>query len=229
MRTIAIGDIHGCYNELKTLIDELIDNGYYDHEMDRIVFLGDYVDRGENSREVIKYIREMQMEYGENVIALMGNHEEMLLSFCDEIDMSWIYNGYDKTIMSYIENKDDFYSDLEWIRELPMYFEDDNFIYVHAGINPYKDMENQNIDDLLWSRDFVVEEKECDKIVIFGHTPTEMLTGSTRPYITSSNNVDIDTGCVYGGALTALIVEDDMIVDFYQVEKESLEDSKEAV
>lgn len=225
MRTIAIGDIHGCYNELKKLIDGLTNDGYYNPATDRIVFLGDYVDRGDNSREVIKYIREMQ-DGNDNVIALMGNHEDMLLGFCEEVDTMWLYNGYDYTIKSYIGKKEDFYSDLNWIRGLPLYFEDDYFVYVHAGINPYRKMEEQKESDLLWTRTFVTMEKDYYKRVIFGHTPTELLDGSARPFVTKYNHIDIDTGCVFGGALTAVIIDDDEVVDYYQINKE---EQREAV
>ena len=220
MRTIAISDVHGCYNELKELIKTLEEEGKYNKNTDRLIFLGDYIDRGKDSRLVIKYIRELQ-EYNDNVIALMGNHEDMLLDYLCDRSESWVYNGHMTTLNSYDGFDKQFGDDIVWMENLPLYFEDEHFIYVHAGIDPSKPMEMQKKNTLLWVReDFIYDETECDKRVIFGHTPTMNLNGGSKPVMTYGNgNIDIDTGCVYGGALTALIINDDEIEGFYQVEK----------
>lgn len=220
MRTIVIGDIHGCYNELVRLIDTLVESGEYDGNVDKLVFLGDYIDRGENSRLVIKLIRELQKE-NENVIALMGNHEDMLIDYLDMRSNDWVWNGHYDTIKSYKGFDDDFEDDIEWMRNLPLYHEDDNFIYVHAGVDVYKPMEEQDRHTLLWIREeFIYNTKEYYKQVIFGHTPTTHLDGVSKPVYTFTYNVDVDTACVYGGALSALIIEDGEIGGFYQIQKE---------
>ena len=85
MRTIVIGDVHGCYNELKELVLTLETEGEYRKGIDKLVFLGDYIDRGSDSRLVIEFIRNLQKE-NDNVIALMGNHEDMLLDYLDGIN-----------------------------------------------------------------------------------------------------------------------------------------------
>ena len=100
MRTIVIGDIHGCYKELKQLIVDLKDNREYNKDTDRLIFLGDYIDRGEDSREVIWYIQELQKE-NSNVIALMGNHEKMCIDFMVRHQDGWLWNGYEATFNSY--------------------------------------------------------------------------------------------------------------------------------
>ena len=81
MKTIVIGDIHGCYRELDLLVSGLIKEGRYVPEEDRLIFLGDYIDRGDNPRLAVKYVRDLQDMYGDKVIALMGNHEDMLLDY----------------------------------------------------------------------------------------------------------------------------------------------------
>lgn len=221
MRTIVIGDVHGCYNELKELILTLETEGEYNKETDKLVFLGDYIDRGENSRKVIEFIRNLQKN-NNKVIALMGNHEDMLIDYLNMADNSWVWNGHTNTLDSYKGFEKQFDDDVEWIKNLPLYHEDKYFIYVHAGIDPYKSMKKQDKNTLLWVREpFIYNEKEYRKQVIFGHTPTANISMEWKPVRTFANNIDIDTGCVYGGALTALIIDNDKIDGFYQVNKEN--------
>lgn len=228
MRTIVIGDTHGCFNELKDLILTLEESGEYNKYTDKLIFLGDYIDRGDDSRLVVSYIRTLQKN-NDKVIALMGNHEDMLLNYIDGKDEWWLHNGHDATLESYVGFYNQFLSDVEWMRNLPLYHEDEHFIYVHAGINTSKPMEEQRRDILLWTREeFIYDYKEYNKKVIFGHTPTANLNGTWKPIYTDTHNVDIDTGCVYGGALTALIIDDDKINGFYQMPKEK-EEKKEDV
>lgn len=219
MRKIVIGDIHGCYRELKELIATLKREGEYNKDTDKLIFLGDYIDRGKDSRLVIEFIRGLQKD-NDNVIALMGNHEDMLLDWDKNRDGLWILNGGQETLKSYKGYKEQFEKDIEWIRNLPVYHEDDDFVYVHAGVDVTEVMEKQDRHTLLWIREpFIYYPKEYYKRVIFGHTPTAFLTEDTKPVRTFANNVAIDTGCVYGGALTALIIDDDEVDGFYQVVK----------
>ncbi len=227
MRTIVIGDIHGCYDELKDLISTLETEGEYNKGIDKLVFLGDYIDRGENSRLVIEFIRNLQ-ENNDNVIALMGNHEDMLLDYIDGLSDDWLWNGHTSTMNSYEGFRNQFNSDVQWMRSLPLYHEDEHCIYVHAGINAYRPMEKQDKKTLLWVREqFIYSVKEHYKTVIFGHTPTVNLTGEYKPVRTYVGNYDIDTGCVYGGALTALILDDGEANGFYQSHKENEYDESE--
>ena len=219
MRTIVIGDVHGCYNELKELITILETEGEYNKETDKLVFLGDYIDRGSDSRKVIEFIRNLQKS-NDKIIALMGNHEDMLIDYLNNRSDNWTWNGHTDTLDSYKGFDKQFKDDVKWIKSLPLYHEDKYFIYVHAGIDPYKSMKKQNRDTLLWVREpFIYNGKKYDKQVIFGHTPTAHLSEEWKPVRTFANNIAIDTGCVYGGALTALIIDDDEIDGFYQVDK----------
>lgn len=221
MRTIVIGDVHGCYDELKELISTLEAEAEYKKGIDKLVFLGDYIDRGDDSRLVIEFIRNLQKE-NDNVIALMGNHEDMLLAYLDNNDVNWKWNGYQYTMTSYTGFDNQFRKDVQWIRSLPLYHEDEHCVYVHAGIDPYKPMEEQDRNTLLWVREpFIYNMKEYHKKVIFGHTPTANLSEEWKPVRTYANNYDIDTGCVYGGALTALIIDDGEINGFYQIDKQT--------
>lgn len=218
MKTIVIGDIHGCYNELRALFSTLKKSGEYNKKVDKIIFLGDYIDRGSDSRKVIGFIKNLQ-KHNKNVIALMGNHEDMFLNYLKGTDDSWIWNGHESTIESYKGYPKHFDNDIEWIKSLPLYYEDEHFVYVHAGIDLDKPMNEQSKHTLLWIREpFIYNDNKYHKQVIFGHTPT-LNFGGTEPVKTFNNNVAIDTGCVFGGALTALIIEDGEISGFYQQEK----------
>lgn len=222
MKTIVVGDIHGCYNELKALIEDLEVSGEYNKDTDKLVFLGDYIDRGKDSRLVIEFIRNLQKN-NKNIIALMGNHEDMLLNYYRGIDNWWTFNGYNDTLNSYKGYEEQLKDDIKWIRMLPLYHEDNYFVYVHAGVDVNKPLEEQDKRTLLWTREpFIYAEKEYHKRVIFGHTPTINLIEEYNPVCTITNNIDIDTGCVYGGNLTALIIEDDEIKGFYQICKEEI-------
>lgn len=226
MRTIVIGDIHGCYNELVSLYSDLVSSGKYNKDTDRLIFLGDYIDRGKDSKLVVKFIRNLQKE-NNNVIALMGNHEDMLLEYYKGLGKAWTWNGSKSTLKSYKSHKGfnkQLEDDIKWMENLPLYYEDEYFIYVHAGVDVDKPLEKQNKDTLLWIReDFIYSEKKYHKKVIFGHTPTVNLIGEYKPVHTFADNIGIDTACVYGGVLSALIIEDDKIKGYYQIEKEKEE------
>ena len=227
MRTIVIGDVHGCYNELKEMILTLETEGEYKKGIDKLVFLGDYIDRGDDSRLVIGFIRKLQEE-NDNVIALMGNHEDMLLNYLYDDNDDWLWNGYRSTMDSYEGFDNQFKRDVQWIKTLPLYHEDEYCIYVHAGIDPYKPMEEQDRYNLLWVREpFIYNRKKYHKRVVFGHTPTANLSEEWKPVRTYANNIDIDTGCVYGGALTALIIDDGETNGFYQIHKGEVNNNEE--
>lgn len=226
MKTIVISDIHGCYNELKELLLTLEEKDEYNKDIDRLIFLGDYIDRGEDSRKVIELIRNLQKD-NDNVIALMGNHEDMLLSYYKDIDNCWLYNGSNETIKSYRLYNKQFKDDMEWMRNLPLYYEDEYFVYVHAGIDVDKPLEEQDRETLLWIREpFIYNNKGYHKRVVFGHTPT-INFGMYEPTLTFTDDIDIDTGCVFGNALTALIIEGDEVKGFYQVDKQKKDKQEE--
>ena len=219
MRTVAISDIHGCYDELVNLMQDLVDSEVYDPQTDKLIFLGDYIDRGDDSKKVVQYIRNLQKN-NDNVIALMGNHEMMCVDYLREESNNWLFNGCNNTIESYRGDKKQLINDAEWMEQLPLYYEDEHFVYVHAGINPNKPLDEHSKYELLWVREpFLYDVSKFPKTVIFGHTPSISMMEGDKPYRTFAGNVCVDTGCVFGGKLTALIITDDNIEGFYQAEK----------
>lgn len=205
MKKFVFGDIHGCYNELISLMYKIKP----DLGVDQLIFLGDYIDRGPDSYKVIQFLMDLQNKFGkENIILLRGNHEEMAINNILSGNTP-IMGGYRSTYYDFIGNYDHISNYLDFFQSLPLYHEDDNFIYVHGGILPDTPMSQQTSDDLLWIRDrFFDSSTKFPKTVFFGHTPTLNITGSWAPFI-KEDRVGIDTGCIYGGHLTAFEIIDD--------------------
>lgn len=200
-KTFVIGDIHGCNVKFNDLLQKVAPT-----KDDRIILLGDYIDRGLDSRGVIDTILWLIMG-GYDVIPLMGNHEEILLGYVEDPHVFiyyWFNNGGDFTRKSY-ENPfgestflENMAKHLTVIKDFRVCFEDEAFFYAHAGVDPEKSLKDQDVWDLLWiRRKFVETTKDFGKVVVFGHTPLK------EPLI-MRNKIGIDTGCVFGGKLTCL-------------------------
>jgi serine/threonine protein phosphatase 1 len=199
-KLFAVGDIHGCLYKLYSLYGRI----EFDPKRDRIVFLGDYIDRGPWSFGVIEFLLKLKRDCPKAVF-LKGNHEEMLEDYLSGKDRkTFMANGGDRTIQSYRENalkgQESVFPEkhLEFFRSLLPYYETDRFIFVHAGLREGVELRNQHTHDLLWSRgSFIYSDYDFGKIVVFGHTPF------SEPYITR-NRIGIDTGAVYGNKLTGV-------------------------
>ncbi|MEI8347474.1 MAG: metallophosphoesterase family protein, partial [Pseudomonadota bacterium] len=209
----AIGDIHGCAEELKQLIAKLpLDQN------STLVFLGDYVDRGEDSKGVVDYILFLKKKY--KVVTLMGNHEKMFLEFLKNEKSaeaaSFVFNGGNSTLGSYGDDTGMYHVPAEhsqFFKTLQLYYVTDKYCFVHAGVPdvPVSDFGKKDYSgDFLWVREnFFESEFEWDKLIIHGHTPKKTPVVNIR-------RINIDTGCVFGGTLTALQLPDKK---FYQVAK----------
>jgi len=203
-KIFAIGDIHGCNSRLDNMMEKL----HINKKEDSLVFIGDYVDRGPDSKGVVDSILEIRKTV-DNVICLKGNHELMFLNYyCEHRDEErFMYNGGLITLISYgfmregwAENLDVPESHMQFFSTLQPFYETDRYIFVHAGLRPGIPLEKQNTDDLLWIRyEFINSPCDFGKMVIFGHTPVSY----TTPHI-QNNKIGIDTGAIYGGKLTCL-------------------------
>ena len=202
-RIFAIGDIHGCISKLENIIDRID----LDAQNDTLVFIGDYIDRGPDSKGVVDFVLELRKSINQ-VICLLGNHEQMFLDYLHDKNFNkeiFLVNGGGNTISSYgvIETSEGIKVDvpeshMQFFTSLLPYYETDDYIFVHAGLRPNIPLEKQSIEDLIWIRhEFINSSYDFGKIVIFGHTLF------SQPLI-EPNKIGIDTGAVYGGKLTCI-------------------------
>ncbi len=135
-KIFAIGDIHGCFNKLVSLMDKV----NIDFNQDTIVFMGDYIDRGPDSFEVVEYLMHLKKKYS-NIVLLKGNHEEMLLNYLSGSDRYlYLSNGGQQTIESYMDRPYNIKAGpipsdhLDFIKSLDLFYETEDYIFVHAGL-----------------------------------------------------------------------------------------------
>jgi len=209
--TFAVGDIHGCSEAMERLIafiEEYAASG-------TIVFLGDYIDRGSRSDDVLKRLMDGPKP-GWNWICLKGNHEDMMCgAYAGRSERSWwLDNGGLDTEMSFggrVPN-----DCLAWAQALPAIHVDEHRIFAHAGVSPEFPLDRQSERDLLWLR--VPLDYSGDywgKHLVHGHTPSD------KNPKTVGNRTNIDSACVFGGFLTAAVFDDDTPgapIEFIKVE-----------
>ncbi len=220
LRVYAVGDVHGRLDLLDPLLAR-IDADLEDHAAERSlqVFLGDYIDRGDASAQVVDRL----IRRGEThaTVCLKGNHEACLLEFLEdpEVLKTWARNGGLTTLLSYgVEpplhtdqgTRSSLAATLEgamppahllFLSGLPLTFACGDFLFVHAGIRPGVALAGQREEDLLWIRDaFLCHEAPFEKVIVHGHTPV------LEPQI-RANRINIDTGAYATGRLTCLRLE----------------------
>lgn len=190
-RLLAVGDIHGCLEPLRTLMAQVAPR-----ETDQVVFLGDYVDRGSDSRGVIEYLLDFAKRFPQTVF-LKGNHEAMFLDFLEGRDpFSFLANGGQATLDSYAQEEIP-EEHVGFLRKLQLSYETPEFIFVHAGLRPGLPLQQQSEEDLLWiRRDFLSSNYSWGKTVVFGHSPQ-----SDGPLV-QIERLGLDTGAVYGRSLS---------------------------
>lgn len=199
-KIFAIGDIHGCYEKLCELMDKIPIN----MARDQLLFIGDYIDRGRGSIEVLDYLIDLKKR-SPGIIFLKGNHEDMLQNYLDGSDrFTYLLNSGQQTLDAYLKssNASEDYpvpsAHLEFLSALCLYYQTEDYIFVHAGLRDKVLLESQKETDLLWLRDeFIYSDYDFGKRVIFGHTPFK------EPLV-QSNKIGIDTGAVYGNRLTCV-------------------------
>lgn len=207
-RDWVISDIHGCLNTLRSLIETLV----IPTRQDTLYFVGDYIDRGPDSKGVMDYVMDLQAQ-GFSVVALKGNHEDfMVKAFEEEKQLKsflffkrasvtkqlWMKHGGREALNSFKVNTITEIPELyiDWINQRPFYHELDKFLIVHAGLNFELDDPLEDEHAMLWVRDYHIEPAKINqRKLIHGHVPVSLdfidLTINSGNY----SFIDIDNGC----------------------------------
>lgn len=204
-RRFIVGDVHGCVKTLRKLVS---DNIGLSRE-DNLYLLGDYVDRGPDSKAVIDYIFDLQ-EKNYRVFPIMGNHEYLLIKSYDNplYFELWSRNGSERTLESFgiPEEKTRMYLSIQripkeyigFLKMLPLYIETEDFFFVHAGVNPGKEDPLEDVESLLWTRSEERDEEILgDRILVHGHTPVPL--EFIKHAVVSRDEkkvINLDGGCV---------------------------------
>jgi serine/threonine protein phosphatase 1 len=220
MSSFVIGDIHGCSDELRYLIDALSVR-----PNDEIVFLGDYIDRGPDSSGVVSYLIKLKDHLSENkLVFLKGNHEDMLLAYLGvsgQHGNMFLLNGGKSTAQSYGLSADNPSpsqlraamppAHLEFYQTLESYYLTEPYFCVHAGVHPLKTLQEQTDEELLWIRQpFLYSSHMLPYTILFGHTPQHAVLYDL-PY-----KIGLDTGLVYGNMLSCLNTDEKVL---YQISR----------
>jgi serine/threonine protein phosphatase 1 len=222
LRVYAIGDIHGRLDLLLGLHEKLVEDARSCSDLEqRIIYLGDYIDRGPSSKEVLETVRTVRPG-GLPVTPLLGNHEAMMLRFLEDCSAGpeWFTYGGLATLMSYGVNPKGGGSaeeklesvqralaeklpavQREFLMGLPTHTAVGDYFFAHAGVRPGIRLDQQKDSDLIWIRDEFLRSNEFHgKVVVHGHSY------KTEPEV-MSNRIGIDTGAYATGRLTCLVLE----------------------
>ena len=213
-RVIALGDLHGCFDKLMSLWRklEVTDN-------DLVIFLGDYIDRGPQVAETIKWILEQSKK--DNFIFLRGNHEQMILdAFQKRMNkITWLFNGGQATIrgLSKLKSEDKTFIEqfLKFVESLPLSYSieigERTLFFCHGGVDSRKPLEEQSENFLLWAREEFFDTYDGDAVIISGHSPVQAfekfgVADNPRPVkLPDRNIVLVDTGSfVRSGKISAV-------------------------
>lgn len=217
--TYAIGDIHGRFDLFERMLDRIGHDSEALAERPRIVLLGDYVDRGPASRQVLERIVRLRDEPWCDVEALTGNHEEAMLQFLRDpgYGVSWSEYGGSATLASYGVTAPALRTDpAAWteacealnaaipeahrdlLRQLKVTVRAGDYLFVHAGVSPNLPLAEQGPQEFLWIRGpFLEAERACDFVVVHGHTPEDTPTNQRW-------RIGLDSGAYATGVLTAM-------------------------
>jgi serine/threonine protein phosphatase 1 len=228
MKTFVVGDVHGRCAQLLNLLDMLPRND----QADSLVFLGDLIDRGPDAPGCVSHVVNLCRENPDQVLCLRGNHEQMLMDFLEGTSSLWItpVTGGERTFEQYTgqpviaDTEQDLerlreamaqrlpVDHLEFMKQTPLYHEDDYAIYVHAGLEKGKHPREASAQSLLWMRDMEFYRNYRGKPCLFGHTPTPFLPlrgrlGRHGIYI-SNSAIGLDTGYNHQSPLSCLSLPD---------------------
>lgn len=219
LRVYAIGDVHGSSSLLKSLLTIIeADIEVHAGEEAQIIFLGDYIDRGPDSKGVLDLLSSNHLPAP--ATCLLGNHEEILLTFLEDpsVGEQWRMLGGLETLLSYGVDISDARMGrgyhaardelvrrlpkrhLNWLMNLHLSAQIDDYFFCHAGVRPGVPLQDQSRADLLWVRDEFLNHKEpFEKVVVHGHTPNEDV-------LIAPNRIDVDTGVYLTHRLSGVVL-----------------------
>ncbi|WP_298259544.1 metallophosphoesterase family protein [uncultured Litoreibacter sp.] len=228
-----VGDLHGALDLLEHILEQ-IDHviGNLDLPDPKLVFVGDYIDKGPSSAAVLKRLHELATEFPENVTCILGNHEQMMLDFMEAPEARharWFRNGAAQTLASFgielpVEAEWAATSNAiamalrgqlgdameDWLRALPASVRSGNLMIAHAGADPARAVSDQSPRVLLWGHpEFLTRVRTDGQWIAHGHTPQEQAT-------CTEGRISLDTGAFSTGCLTAAVVLPDGTVEFLQ-------------
>jgi len=222
-RVYAVGDVHGCFERLVAMHEQIAaDLAERPVEHAVLIHLGDYVDRGLESAQVVEWLVAGPPVPVQQVVNLMGNHEHMMLSALARADPDaadlWMHNGGADSLMSWGVRRNVAQQDwaahipvphLMFLRDLVLHYRIGPYLFVHAGVRPGVPLTQQARQDLLWIREpFLSSKKDHGAVIVHGHSPRR------EPFV-AANRIGIDTGAVIGGALTCVVLESDKLGFFH--------------
>lgn len=219
LRIYAIGDVHGCIIELRQMIANIdAEQTIFPSKNNKIIFLGDYVDRGPANREVVDYLIELKAS-DRDIVFLKGNHDQKVLLFLKnpkQTGKDFLKWGGDATLRDYGVNINDYenikdaayafsqslpHSHKEFFKGLEYSYSIDDYFFCHAGVRPGVLLSKQSKHDLCWIRtEFLFHEEPFEKVIIHGHTITD------EPEV-KQNRINVDTCCYDSGRLTAVVLD----------------------
>ena len=236
-KLFVVGDVHGQI----TMLEELLT--YWQPEEERLLFVGDLADRGENSKATLERVRQLMAEH--DAIVVKGNHDEMLERFLEsplKHLANYYMNGGESTInsllgrstnrLSFLKNVAEVKEKFPWLlpmlKDLPLYYEWGDYLFVHAGVDLSLDKwQDSTARDFVWIRDgFYDQPNHTDKKIIFGHSVTATLNEGTANFdVWESGDglYGIDGGAVYGGKLHGLVLSKTEILKHYEVENKGFQ------
>ena len=218
-RVYAVGDVHGRLDLFRQLLNQVeADARSQANRPSRIILLGDLIDRGPQSSQMLEFARAMQLQNRGRVVVLCGNHEDMLIASADgnaDAQRLWLANGGDATLKSYGLDLPAFIrlspeergralrdavglETLRWLKALPSAYRTAEYFFCHAGVRPGIALDEQRREDLLWiRREFLESSDSHGAVIVHGHSETQEV--EVRP-----NRINVDTSAYRSGELTAV-------------------------
>jgi serine/threonine protein phosphatase 1 len=196
MDYFIVGDVHGCLHTFQKLMR------HWDPATQRLIQVGDLVDRGNFIVETVAYARSLEEKYPDKVTFVLGNHEDEVLTLVmSGENENWFQSLGVDTLHQYKRAKRPIKEDAKWFANLPLYYEDGYVFVSHAGLSATAE-DPFSRKSLIWHRGPI---KDIGKTQVYGHNPLMNFIPSHNP---ATHSYDIDTACVYGGKLTALVLDD---------------------